>query len=148
MDKVIDYLLTHSITAGDVIMNLLLTVVGCTVLYSLWRLHKANGRWNNFNLVHLLTNKEGYPDGAKCVELGTWLLMSWGFIVYVTAKALPDWYLMSYAGAFIARGGFGAYLRAKSADPTPAPMGTTTSTKTDTAISSTEVTRTQKGKKP
>ncbi len=114
--RVLDFLALHSITAGDVIMNTLLIVVGVAVLASLWKLHKANGRWQNFNLVYLLINKDGYPDGAKCIEMGTWILMSWGFIVYVTAKSLPEWYLISYAGAFIARGGFGAYLRSKGSE--------------------------------
>ena len=137
MDKVIDYLLVHDITAGEVILNTLLVLFGSVVAYSFWQMHKGNGRYKNFNLVHLVTSNDGFPDGAKCVEIGVFLLMSWGFIVQVTQTKLAEWYVIAYVGAFVTRGAFGAYLRAKG-EPADAP-GTTVKTEAVTTVKTTEV---------
>lgn len=123
-EKVIDYLLMHSISASDVILNTLLAMLGVGILVSLIRLHRGNGVYQKFNLVHLIVNKEGYPDGAKCIEMGTFLLLSWGFIVYMTSpsKLLPEWYLITYVTLCIGRGAYGAHLRAKGGDMPETPM--------------------------
>lgn len=106
-------------SVSDIILNIILSVFFIAMLYSMYKLHRANSKYENFNLVWLLVNKHGYPDGAKCIEMGTWVLTSWGFIVYILNKTLPDWYLIAYIGAFIARGGVGAYLRSQSGEPRP-----------------------------
>ncbi len=116
MKTIIDLLHESSVSISDIILNIVLIVffIGATI--SLYKLHRANSKYENFNLVWLLVNRHGYPDGAKCIEMGTWVLMSWGFIVHILNKTLPDWYLVSYVGAFIARGGLGAYLRSQGGD--------------------------------
>lgn len=117
------------------ILNTLLVIVGIAILVSLVRMHSGNGIYKNFNLVHLMVNKDGYPDGAKVIELGTWLLLSWGFIVYVTAKTLPEWYAQIFVVAFVLRGAYGGYLRSK------APRGEAGTTEvTDTTTKTTTVT--------
>jgi hypothetical protein len=121
----------------EVILNTLLVLVGIALLVSLWRMHTGNGIYKKFNLVYLIVNKDGYPDGAKCIEMGTWLLLSWGFIVYVTAKTLPEWYMQTFVVAFVIRGGYGAYLRSKGGPPDE--PGTTVVT--ETAIKTTEVSK-------
>jgi len=119
-------------SVSEAIMNTILSVAGLLVLTSLWSLHRRNGIYKNFNLVHLLISKEGFPDGSKCMEVGAFLLLSWGFIAQVTAGKLSDAYTAAYVGAFAVRGAYGAYLRNKG--DTPQPEGTTvvTSTKVDT----------------
>jgi len=139
MDKLIDYLLMRQITAGDVVLNTILVLFGLAILVSFWRMHRGNGRYENFNLVYLIVSKDGYPDGAKCIELGTWLLLAWGFVVYVTSKTLPEWYVQIFVVAFVIRGGYGAYLRAKGGPE--AQPGTTI----ETTIKSTEVSKAPTG---
>lgn len=108
--------LLNGVTAGEVLLNGILALGALAIFFSLWKLHRRNGRYSNFNLVYLIVNKDGYPDGAKCLEMGTWMLMSWGFIVQVTAKSLPEWYVVAFVTTFVGRGAFGAYLRAKGGD--------------------------------
>ena len=119
LNQVIAWLVANNITASEVVLNSLLALVLIGVLWSLWRMHCGNGFYKNFNLVHLIVNKGGYPDGAKCIEIGTFLLLSWGFVVYVTAKALPEWYMQTFIVAFVLRGGYGAYLRSKGEPVAP-----------------------------
>lgn len=135
MNAWLAWLITNDITPSEVILNTLLAIVGVGVIVSLWRLHAGNGIYKNFNLVHLIVNKDGYPDGAKCVEMGTFVLLSWGFIVYVTAKTLPEWYMQFYLLAFVLRGAYGAYLRSKGEPDMP--LGTKVTT--DTTIKTVEV---------
>ncbi len=131
-------------SASEAVMNIILTVAGILVLVSLWNLHRRNGKYHNFNLVYLLVNKDMFPDGAKCMEVGAWLVMTWGFVTLVTTGKLSDAYTAAYVGAFAARGAFGAFMRSKG-DP-PQPEGTTvvTSTKVDTV----EVSKTAPLKEP
>lgn len=138
MNRFLNWLITEEITPSEVILNTLLVIVGIAILVSLVRLHRGNGGgvYKNFNLVHLIVNSEGFPDGAKVVEIGTFLLLAWGFIVYVTAKTLPEWYMQWFLIAFVLRGAYGAYLRSKGGPEMP--LGTTTVTQT--AIKTTEVT--------
>lgn len=134
MSRVFEWLFSGDITPSEVILNTVLVMLGLALFVSLVRIHSGNGIYKKFNLVHLITNKDGYPDGAKCMEWGTFLLLAWGFIVYVTAKSLPEWYAQIFVVAFVLRGGYGAYLRAKG---TPGEPGTTVVT--ETAIKTTEV---------
>lgn len=120
LNRLLDWLIANDITASEVVLNSLLTLVLIAILISLWRMHSGNGLYKNFNLVHLIVNKEGFPDGAKCVEIGTFLLLSWGFVVYVTARTLPEWYMQTFIVAFVLRGGYGAYLRSKGEPEEPA----------------------------
>lgn len=137
MNRLLDWLIAGDITPSEVILNTLLVLVGIAIIVSLVRMHTGNGVYKNFNLVHLIVSKEGYPDGAKVIELGTWILLSWGFIVYVTAKTLPEWYAQIFVVAFVLRGAYGGYLRSKG---TPSEEAGTTVV-TDTVIKTTEVTK-------
>lgn len=125
-------LLGEYISPGDLILNGILALAAVAVIVSLWKLHRRNGRYTNFNLVYLIVNKDGFPDGAKCVEMGVFLLMSWGFIVQITKGNIADWYVAAYVGAFVTRGAFGAYLRAKGEPDTPG-------TKTEVTVTTTKV---------
>lgn len=132
LNRLLDWLIGNDITASEVILNSLLVIVGVALLVSLWRMHSGNGFYKNFNLVHLVVNKDGFPDGAKCIEIGTWLLLAWGFIVYVTAKTLPEWYMQTFVVAFVLRGGYGAYLRSKGDVPGPEGVSSVTKSTTET----------------
>lgn len=131
-------LMGEYITPGDLILNGILALAGLAVLWSLWALHRRNGRYNNFNLVYLIVNKDGFPDGAKCIEMALFLILSWGFISYVTKGNLPEWYMISYTAIFASRAGYGAYLRAKGAEPPETP-GTKVTTEVVTTAKTTEV---------
>lgn len=108
----------NGISASELILHGLLALAGIAVLISFVNLHRSNGKGNpayrNFNLVHLIVNKDGFLDGAKCLEMGTFALMSWAFVFFVTTKSLPPWFLEAYLGVFVLRGAYGAYLRSKS----------------------------------
>jgi hypothetical protein len=124
------------LSPSDLILNGILILASIAVCWSLVTLHARNGRWTNFNLVHLIVSKEGYPDGAKCIEMGVFALMSWGFVVQVTKGNLAEWYIVAYVGAFVTRGAFGAYLRYKGTDD---PTGTVTTTQVITTAKTKEV---------
>lgn len=135
LNRVFDWLLKNDVSASEAIMNVLIIAVGVAVLVSMWKLHRSNSIYQNFNVVSLLVNDKGFLDGAKCMEMGVWLLMSWGFVAQVTTGKLSDAYTAAYVGAFAMRGAFGAFLRSKG-DVQP-PEGTTTVTMTQSK--STEV---------
>jgi len=134
LNRVLDWLISNDITASEVVLNTLIAIACIAIIISMWNLHRANGRYQNINLVDLIVSKEGRLDGAKCVEMGTFLLMSWGFVVYVTAKALPEWYMQAFLFGFVLRGAYGAYLRSKGGPPE------TLGTVTETTIKTKEVT--------
>ena len=116
----------NGISAADIILNGILAIASLAILWSMISLHRRNGPWSNFNLVHLIVNKQGFPDGAKCIEMGVFMLMSWAFVVQVTKGNLEEWFLIAYVGSFVTRGAFGAYLRSKSNDDeTPRTVTTT-----------------------
>lgn len=144
LGRVLDWLIANDVTASEVFLNAALTVVGLLIAATLWKLHRSNGTYKNFNLVFLVMNKEGFPDGAKFVEMGTWLLLSWGFIVQTTGKTLQEWYMQWFLIGFVLRGAYGAYLRSKGD-----PMETVGSkVVTDTTIKETVVTVPPAGAKP
>ncbi len=66
------------------------------------------------------------------MEIGAFLLLSWGFIAQVTTGKLSDAYTAAYVGAFAVRGAYGAYLRNKGDVPQPEGTTVVTSTKVDT----------------
>lgn len=132
LNRLLDWMIANDLTASEIILNSLLVMAGLAIAVSLYRMHYGNGTYQNFNLVHLIVNAKGYPDGAKCVEIGTFILLSWGFIVYVTAKTLPEWYMQWFLFAFVLRGAYGAYLRSKG-EP-PAEPGTVTDTNVHTRV--------------
>ena len=132
------FLINDYFSPSDLILHGMLLVVMMAIMWSFWTLHRKNGSLSNFNLMYLVTSKEGFPDGAKCVELGVFVLMSWGFVVYMTKGNLPEWFLIAYVSAFVTRGAFGAYLRSKG-EPPEAP-GTTVKTEAVTTVKTTEVT--------
>ena len=113
LNRLLDWMVANDLTVSEIILNSMLVLAGVAIVTSLYRMHYGNGQYKNFNLVHLIVNAKGYPDGAKCVEIGTFILLSWGFIVYVTSKTLPEWYMQWFLGAFVLRGAYGAYLRSK-----------------------------------
>ena len=139
---IIAWLVSRDISLSEIVLNVLIIVVGIVLIRALWRLHRSNGGGNplyrNFNLVHLITNKEGFPDGAKCIEMGAFVILSWGFIAYVTAGKLAEWYMQFYVGVFILRGAYGAYLRSKG-EPIDAP-GTITKIESVVKTKTTETT--------
>lgn len=119
----IAWLVTRDISVSEIILNVVLAVLGVVLIKALWKMHRSNGSGNplyrNFNLVHLIVNKDGYPDGAKCIEIGAFLILSWGFISQVTAGKLMEWYMQFYIGVFVMRGAYGAYLRSKGEPDMP-----------------------------
>jgi len=136
VSKFFEWMIAGDITPSEVILNTLLVIFGIAIIVSLIRSHRGNGPYKNFNLIYLIVNSEGFPDGAKVVEIGTFFLLAWGFVVYVTGKTLPEWYMQWFLIAFVLRGAYGAYLRSKGGPEMP--LGTTTVTQT--AIKTTEVT--------
>ncbi len=117
-------------SVSQIIMNAILSLAGVAVIISMWKLHRANSRYENFNVVSLLVNNEGYLDGAKCMEMGAFLLMSWGFVALLVSGRLTDTYTSVYVATFALRGAFGAMLRSKKAE-TPPEEGITKVTKVD-----------------
>jgi hypothetical protein len=120
-----EWMMLNNVSIGDIILNALLALFGLAIVVSLWKLHSKNGRYQNFNLVNLITNKDGFADGAKCFEVGVFLLMGWGFVVMITSKSIQEWYVVLFVTTFVLRGAYGAHLRSRNAPDQP---GTTTTT--------------------
>lgn len=144
LNRVLDWLLKNDVSASEMAMNTVIIAAGMAVIVSMYNLHKANSKYEKFNVVTLITNKEGILDGAKCMEMTVLLLMSWGFVAQITAGKLSDAYTAAYVGAFAMRGAYGAFLR-KQGDPAP-PEGTTKVTESTTKT--TDVTKTTTLKDP
>ena len=86
----LEWLIIRNITVSEAIMNVIMAVACIAVILSMWKLHRRNGQYKNFNVVSLVVNKDGFPDGAKCIEMGAFLILSWGFIAYVLAGNWPS----------------------------------------------------------
>lgn len=132
MQNFFAFLLKNDVSASEAIMNILIGLACIAIIISMWRLHNRNGIYKNFNLVYLIVNKDGFPDGAKCMEMAVLLVMTWGFVQQVLTGKLSDAYTAAYVGAFAMRGAYGAFLRNKGGSIEPEGTTTITSTQTTT----------------
>lgn len=96
-------------------MSLLnLALAGATVLallIVLWA-HRSK-RYENFDLMALITNKQGQPDRPAIQEIIAFALMVWAFVVFVNDRKLPEWFVTIFVGAFVLRAAYSAWLRTK-----------------------------------
>lgn len=111
---------------GDIVMFSLLGLVAFAVIVSLYRAHRLNGdsHYRNFNLIDLIATREGKVDRPAFLEMATFMLIAWGFIVLVTKQ---QWgLLVAYGGmmvgAFSLRAAHSAWL--KSSQPKEPPTTT------------------------
>ncbi len=91
--------------------NLILMGIVVLVAVSMIRFHK-NEQYKGFNLIDLITDHAGKVSRPACMEVGSWLLASWGFIVLINQNRLTEWYMGAYIGAFVLRAAHAAYLAA------------------------------------
>lgn len=105
-------LLSLDIDWGEFLINILLAGVAFAVILSLWRAHNSP-HYKDFNLLNIFTTPSGQPDRPALMEVTVWVLMCWGFVVFVTRGTLSDWYVYAFVGAFVARAGHSAWLRSK-----------------------------------
>lgn len=93
--------------------NLILLGLTMLVAVSLVRFHH-NEFYKNFNLVDIITCREGKVSRPAVMEFGAWIVATWGFVVLINKNQLSEWYLGAYIGAFVLRAGHAAYLSSKT----------------------------------
>ena len=140
--SVIEWLVIRNITLSEAIMNIIIALVCVAILVSFWTLHRKNGFYKNFNMVSLIINKEGYLDGAKCMEIGTFAIMTWVVVTMTIKGTISDALIAAYVGAFAARGAFGAYMRAKGSPEQIEGTTAVTTTRVDTRVDTMDVVKT------
>lgn len=126
----------------DVIMNSILMLVVIAIWLSVYRAHKANGssRYNKFNLIDLITTREGTIDRPAFMEVTAFIVMTWGFIYLTGSGKLTEWYAGIYIGAFVLRAAHSAFLKCRDHGPHPLAGGgemKSTITKTETVTPAT-----------
>ncbi len=101
----------------ELVLNVVLGLIAVAVLVSMWRFHVSqDDHYRQFNLIDLITTKDGIISRPAVMEFGVFLLMGWGFIVLVNKSALPEWYVTVLVGAFALRAAHSAYLSSKKKD--------------------------------
>jgi hypothetical protein len=98
---------------ADLVMNALLGLAAIIVGVSMIRFHR-DPRYRKFNLLALISNRDGQPSRPAVMEFGAFVLFSWGFVTLMNRPTgVPEWYGIAYLGAFVARAAHSAYLRSK-----------------------------------
>ncbi len=95
--------------------TIFLAVFVLLILLSLIRVSRDDA-YSQFNLIDIITCQRGKVSRPACLEVGTWLLMAWGFVVMINKE---QWGLViGYAGllttVFVARAAHSAYLNSKN----------------------------------
>jgi len=101
-----------SLDMSDIVLNSILGLGLLIVIISAYRFHK-NPAYKNFNLFSLISHQDGTPSRPAIQEFVAFGITSWGFILLINKGNLPDWYMMSYLGVFVARAAHNAYLQTK-----------------------------------
>ena len=100
----------------DALLNVILAAFMLGIIWSLWKLHNDE-HYREFNLVDMITARDGRVSRPACLETGAFLVSTWGFIVLINRGTLQDWYVAAYVGAFVLRAAHAAYLGHDSAVP-------------------------------
>lgn len=93
----------------DIVLNVLLACAIIAMLVSVWRFHRS-GQYEEFNLLDLITSRCGKISRPAIMELGAFVLMTWGFVMLINASQLTEWYTGIYVGAFVLRAAYSSYL--------------------------------------
>lgn len=93
----------------DFALNLIFLGAVILVVVSMVRFHN-NERFEHFNLVDLITDKEGRVSRPALMEVGSWFVATWGFVMLINQGKLTEWYMGAYIGAFVLRAAHAAYL--------------------------------------
>src|SRR3990167_3011002 len=102
-----------NLDVSDVVLNSILGLALIVVIASAWRFHKDR-RYKNFNLFSLVSHPDGTTSRPAIQEFVVFGITSWGFILLINKGSLPEWYMMSYLGVFVARAAHNAYLNSKN----------------------------------
>lgn len=98
------------------ILNMVMAVILALGLISLWRVNLSD-QYKQFNLIDLVTTREGRVNRPALQEFGVFIVMSWGFAVLVNNGGLTEWYVGIYVGAFVLRAAHSAYLSSQNSKP-------------------------------
>ncbi len=97
----------------DLYANLILLGLVMLVVVSMLRFHN-NEFYKDFNLIDVITCREGKVSRPAIMEFGAWVVSTWGFVVLINKNQLSEWYLGAYIAAFVLRAGHAAYLSTKT----------------------------------
>ena len=97
---------------SDYVLNGLLALMALAIAISFIR-YNADPKYDKFNLIDLITTKDGKLHRPAVMEFGAFVLMTWGFIVLINRNRLAEWYAAIYVGAFVVRSAYSAWLRQK-----------------------------------
>ena len=96
------------------LFNVLLAAAIAAIAVSFWRFHKNGERYKNFNLLDLICTSDGRPSRTAVQEGIVFLLMCWGFVIFVNKGALPEWYVTVFVGAFVLRSAYSMWMQSKN----------------------------------
>jgi len=98
---------------SDYVLNAVLVLLVLAIVASFWHYHRS-GNYEQFNLLDLVTTRDGRIHRPAVMEFGAFVLMTWGFIVLINRDNLAEWYATIYVGAFVLRAAYSAWLRQKT----------------------------------
>jgi hypothetical protein len=58
-------------------------------------------QYKNFNIIELITNKDGHIDQSKFHSEGAFWVSSYGFLYLLWDEKLTEWYFSAYMAAWV-----------------------------------------------
>ena len=97
----------------ELVGNSILALIVVVVLVSLWRFHQDE-HYKRFNLVDVITAKDGRISRPAVQEFGAWIIASWYLIIEANRGESIEAEFGLYLGSFVARAAHAAYMNAQA----------------------------------
>lgn len=68
----------------------------------IYQTHTDKKNYPNFDVIYLFCDDDGKINGSKFRLTVVFIVMSWAFIYQTMKGNLTEWYVLAYAGAFLA----------------------------------------------
>ncbi len=98
----------------ELVGNSVLGLIAAVTLISMWRFHRDE-HYRKFNLVDVLTARDGRISRPAVMEFGAWVVASWYLIIGVNRSDDIHVEFGVYLATFAIRAGHAAYMNAQSA---------------------------------
>ncbi len=98
----------------ELVGNSILALIAAVVLISMWRFH-SDERLKRFNLVDVITARDGRISRPALMEFGSWVIASWYIIIQANRQEGISAEFGLYLGAFVARAAHAAYMNTAAA---------------------------------
>lgn len=100
----------------ELVGNSILALIATTVLISMWRFHRDE-RYKKFNLVDVITARDGRISRPAMMEFGSWVIASWYIIIQANRSEDIHIELGLYLTTFVARAAHAAYMNSQNPSP-------------------------------